>query len=142
MDLVSACLVGVCCRYDGKNNTIQWLKEKYERGELMAVCPEVLGGLKTPRNPAELVQIHYEKQVHTQMGEDVTEAFILGAYKTLEIAKIIGAKKAYLKANSPSCGTKHIYDGTFSKQLIEGSGLTAELLVANGITVFDEEDTL
>lgn len=139
MDIVSACLVGVKCRYDGETNTVESLKEKFEKGELMPICPEVLGGLKTPRDPAEIVMVQSEKYVMTGSGEDVTEAFVFGAYKTLEIAKTIGAKCAYLKSKSPSCGCHKIYDGHFSRTLIKGRGITAQLLLEHGITVMDEE---
>lgn len=136
--LVSACLYGYCCKYDGGNNILkdplfQILKNT---GRLVPVCPEQLGGLPTPRIPSELI----DGKVINKNGEDVTEQFELGARKTLEIAKENHVRAAVLKQGSPSCGCKRIYDGTFSGTSISGEGITARLLIENGIPVFDETE--
>jgi uncharacterized protein YbbK (DUF523 family) len=103
---------------------------------LIPVCPEILGGLPTPREPAE----QKGKKVITKSGKDVTKYFEKGAKEVLKIAKILKIKKAILKQKSPSCGCGKIYDGTFSKRLIKGDGVTAKLLKKNGIEVFTEEN--
>ena len=136
MDIVSACLCGVNCKYDGKNNLHPKLKERVIRGELLPVCPEVLGGLSIPRVPCEIK----DGRVYTRDGRDVTRQFMTGAKKTLAIAKASGAEKAFLKQRSPSCGCGRIYDGSFSGNIIPGDGITAVLLKQNGIEVFTEED--
>ena len=135
--LVSACLLGCPCRYDGKtkeNADVIALKENYE---LIPVCPEQLGGLPTPRLPSERV----EDKVLMRDGTDVTGQYRKGAKAVLRLAKLFGAKKAVLKARSPSCGKDVVYDGTFSGALKAGSGVTALLLRENGIAVFTEEET-
>ncbi len=134
--LVSACLIGCACRYDGgsvPNEEVLRLKEKYE---LIPVCPEQLGGLPTPRLPSERV---YGK-VLMKNGADVTAQFEKGAETALYLAKTLGASSAVLKARSPSCGMGEIYDGRFSGTLTKGDGVTAALLQANGIPVFTEEN--
>jgi len=136
MDIVSACLCGINCKYDGKNNLNTALMERVMRGELLPVCPEVLGGLPIPRVPCEIK----DGRVFTRDGRDVTEEFRLGAKKTLEIARAAGAKKAILKQRSPSCGCGIIYDGTFSGKFKEGNGVTAQLLLDNEIVVMTEKD--
>lgn len=141
MYLVSSCLAGINCRYDGKNNLNKKVAELVKAGEAIPVCPEVLGGLPTPRDPSEIiVDKKGNKRVVSEKGEDVTAEFKLGAEKTLKIAQIVEAKKAILQQRSPSCGCGKIYDGTFSSNLIKGSGLTAELLIENGIEVLTEAD--
>ena len=132
--LISRCLLGEPCRYDGKSIPCEdaiKLKEKYE---LIPVCPEVLGGLKTPRCPAERVG----DKVLTKDGKDVTKEYTLGAELALEIATENGCTIAVLKEKSPSCGCGKIYDGTHSKMLKGGDGVTAELLKKNGIKVLGE----
>lgn len=132
--LISACLIGVNCRYDGNNNykeKVERLKEKYN---LIPVCSELFGGLKTPRTPAERLQ----EKIITRDGEDVTYQYTKGAEEVLKVAKFYNAKLAILKERSPSCGFGKIYDGTFSKTLIEGNGVTADLLFKNGIEVIGE----
>ena len=134
--LVSACLLGTPCRYDGKskpNENIIALKEKYE---LIPVCPECLGGLKTPRLPAE---IKGDKVIRID-GYDVTSNYQEGAQRTLEIAYENGIQIAILKSNSPSCSSKQIYDGTYTKKLIDGKGITTRLLEKNNIKVVDENE--
>lgn len=134
--LVSACLLGVKCRYDGGEQYYPAMIELMERYTLVAVCPEVLGDMPTPRTPAE---IRGERVVSAD-GEDRTEKFRLGAERTLETARRVGARKAILKSHSPSCGNDGIYDGTFSGKLAPGRGVAAALLEENGVKVFSESD--
>lgn len=132
--LISGCLLGLCCRYDGKsklNENISALSEKYY---LIPVCPEQLGGLKTPRNPSEIIN----GRVISSAGDDVTAEYRRGAEEALRLARLFGCKKAILKEHSPSCGFGKIYDGSFSGTLIDGSGIAAALLAENGIAVFGE----
>lgn len=141
MYLVSSCLAGINCRYDGKNNLNKKVLDLVETGKAIPVCPEVLGGLDTPRDPSEIiVDEEGNRRVVTEKGKDLTVEFKLGAEKTLKIAKIVEAKKAILQQRSPSCGSKKIYDGTFSGTLVNGRGLTAELLIAEGIEVLTEAE--
>lgn len=141
MYIVSACLAGIACRYDGKDNGCEHIKRLVREGKAIPVCPEVLGGLHIPRIPCEQVR---DKQgtiyVMNKEGRDCTEAFKEGARKTLEIARIVGAEKAILKAKSPSCGCGKIYDGTFSGYLIDGDGITTKHLKEEGIQVYTEQD--
>lgn len=134
--LVSACLLGVNCKYNGGNNendkVFEYLKDK----EVIPICPEVWGGLPTPRVSSE----RYGNQVLTENGDDVTESFKRGALESLNLAKKLGVKKALLKAKSPSCGSGKIYDGTFSHTLVEGNGVTASLFKENGIEIITELD--
>lgn len=136
--LVSACLYGYATRYDGKNNAIidksffNWKN----RGMLVPVCPEELGGLKTPRCPAEICG----EKVMTKDGEDVTEAFKKGADEVLKIVKEKGIRIAIMKDGSPSCGCKHIYDGSFSGKKKNGEGICARLLLESGVVVLSEND--
>ncbi len=134
--IVSACLLGENCKYDGDNNYSKEVIEFLQDKDYVAACPEVLGGLPTPRTPAERVG----DKVISRDGEDFTENFIKGAEETLKIAKENSAKIAILKARSPSCGYGCIYDGSFSKKLVEGNGVTSELLEKNGIKVITELD--
>ncbi|MCE5236352.1 MAG: DUF523 domain-containing protein [Clostridiaceae bacterium] len=141
MMLVSACLAGVNCRYDGKAKPDEEIMELVKTGEVKLVCPEVLGGLTRPRLPSEIESgtgedvLSGKARVVAKDGRDVTEAFLLGAQKTLEMAQSCGAKRAILKAKSPSCGCGAVYDGTFSGTLRKGNGVTAALLKQNGIEV-------
>ena len=139
--LISACLVGKKCNYKGKSNVVKKIKEIYKKGDAILVCPEILGGLKTPRESAEIVECD-GKVVKLSSGKDVTEAFVIGAGKALKIAKENRIEIAILKAKSPSCGCGQIYDGTFSKNLIDGDGITTSLLKLNGIKVITEEEFL
>ncbi|MCM1306735.1 MAG: DUF523 domain-containing protein [Bacteroides sp.] len=134
--LVSACLMGYDCRYKGdgcKNDKVIKLSDEYI---LIPVCPEQLGGLSTPRHPAERVG----DRVIAKDGSDVTEQYSRGADFAVEIAKANDVDYCILKANSPSCGKGVIYDGTFSGAKIQGNGVTAEKLLANGFTVITEND--
>ena len=136
MLIVSACLAGFPCRYDGKKAINPVVQQLVKEGKAIPVCPEQLGGLPTPRSPAEMKA----GKVINSDGNDVTEAFEKGAAVVLEIAKQYGCTDALLKARSPSCGKGRIYDGSFSGILIEGNGKTADLLMRNGITVTTEEE--
>ncbi len=134
--LISACLAGVNCKYDGGNNSNNKIIELIKNGNAILICPEQLGGLKTPRTSAERL----ENQVLTKDNQDVTEEYFKGANEVLEIAKKFNIKKAILKSRSPSCGKNKIYDGTFSHTLTNRDGVTAELLRKNGIEVITEEE--
>ena len=134
--MVSACLLGENVKYNGGNNKNEELINFLKDFEVIKVCPECLGGLPIPRDPAEVRDNH----VYTKNDKDVTESFMLGAKKTLEIAKANDIKVAILKKNSPSCGFGTTYDGTFTHTIIEGNGITADLLNKNGIIVFNEEN--
>ena len=134
--IVSACLMGENCKYDGGNNCNQELMDILKGHEVILVCPEVMGGLLIPRCPAEIKN----DMVVNKNGIDVTKEYHLGAKKTLEIAKDGGIKIAILKSRSPSCGSGKIYDGTFSKRIIDGDGITTKLLKENGIKVLTEND--
>lgn len=135
MIAVSACLAGICCRYDGQANTQEEILEWVKKGEAILICPEQLGGLSTPRLPCEIQSIDGLRKVINSAGEDKTQDFLKGAQEALKICQMYGIKKAILKAKSPSCGHGQIYNGHFNRTLVEGSGLTAELLVKNGIEV-------
>ena len=132
--LVSLCLLGAGCRYDGKGNQVD-LMELLARAELIPVCPEQLGGLPTPRVPAE----RRGDRVVTRDGKDVTEAFEKGASQAALLAEKFGVHWALMKARSPSCGSGMIYDGTFSGKLVPGMGVTALALYHAGIPVYDDE---
>lgn len=141
MYLISACLGGVNCRYDGKNSENKAVMDLIKSGKAILMCPEQLGGLPTPRISCEIItQKDGTKKVVSRDNEDFTDNFIRGAEEVLKIAKASGIKKAILKSKSPSCGCGLIYDGTFSGKLIEGNGVTAELLCKNGIEVRTEKD--
>ena len=131
--LISACLLGACCRYDGASKAHPLAALLAERHTLVPVCPEQLGGLPTPRPPAE----RRGGRVVTQSG-DVTEQYLRGAEETLKLCKLLGCEAAVLKERSPSCGYGEIYDGTHSGTLTAGEGATAALLAANGIPVYGE----
>ena len=132
--LISGCLLGLKCRYDAKEKKLPEIEKLIEIYNLIPVCPEQLGGLPTPRIPAERVN----NKVVNQAGVDVTKEYQLGAEEALKVAKLYNCKKAILKEKSPSCGCGKIYGGTFSKNLIVGNGVTADLLLKNGIEIFGE----
>lgn len=149
MIMVSACLLGKNCKYSGGNNksenVINYLKDK----EYISVCPEQLGKLSTPRDPSEIITKGNKDgndvldgctNVISNKGVDVTSNFIKGAEEALKIAKEYKVKKAILKANSPSCGCKNIYDGTFSGNKVKGMGVTAAILNKANIDLLDEND--
>ncbi len=136
--LVSACLLGADCKYNGKNNRNENVLRLMEKHTLIPVCPEQLGGLATPREPSE----KSGGRVISKSGADVTENYKKGADEVLKIARLYGCKRAVLKAKSPSCGSGKVYDGTFSGTLIDGDGVTAQLLKQNGIEVQNENNEL
>lgn len=136
MIVMSACLAGINCRYDGVNNYNKQLTQMVQNGEAILVCPEQLGGLSTPRVPAEILG----NGVVDQNGKDVTAQFQKGAEEALRIAQLYGCKKAILKKNSPSCGYGTVHDGTFSGVLTVGNGVTTDLFLAAGIEVITDED--
>jgi uncharacterized protein YbbK (DUF523 family) len=144
MIIVSACLAGINCRYDGKNSLDEGIMKLVAEGKAIPVCPEQLGGCPTPRMKAEIVGgtgkdvLERKCRIINENGDDVTEQFIKGAEEVLKIAGMTGANMAVLKAKSPSCGVGEIYNGTFSGKLVEGNGVTAELLKENGIEVKSE----
>ncbi|GHA96144.1 DUF523 domain-containing protein [Modicisalibacter luteus] len=144
MLLVSACLAGLNVRYDASNKLDETVRRLVAEGRAIMVCPEMLGGLTTPREPAEIVGGHGQDvldgtaRVMTQSGIDVTAAFLEGAYRTLEKAQSLKATKVVLKEYSPSCGSSLIYDGRFDGKAVAGNGVTAALLQRHGIQVISE----
>lgn len=142
MILVSACLAGLNCRYDGNNKFQKDIFNLVKEGKAILVCPEQLGGLKTPRLPAEIKHINGHKKVITLDGQDVTTEYERGAKEVLGLAKSLNISDAIFKSKSPACGCGKIYDGTFSGNTIIGNGITTELLLANGINVTTEEEYL
>jgi uncharacterized protein YbbK (DUF523 family) len=137
--LISSCLFGENVRYDGKNSLLDKdIMQKLESNfELLPFCPEVSGGLPTPRVPSEIVS-QTPLKLQNSNREDTTEFFVKGAELCLEFCKEQGIKVALLKSKSPSCGNEYVYDGTFSKKLVRSKGVTAKLLEENGIKVFNE----
>ena len=149
MIIVSACLLGENCKYSGGNNKSENVIKYLEDKEYILVCPEQLGGLSTPRNPSEIITYGNKDgndvlsgctKVLSNKGIDVTKNFIQGAEETLKIAKEHNAKTAILKAGSPSCGYKKIYDGTFLGNKIQGMGVTAAILNKENIALLDEDE--
>lgn len=147
--LISSCLLGQKVRYDGKDclqdhpRLSEWIKSD----RTVFICPEMAGGLPTPRPPSEIQPgktvndiFAGSGKVLTIDGEDVTPQYLLGAQKALELVQKHNIRVAILKARSPSCGSKQIYDGTHSKKLIDGMGTTAALLTQHGVKVFDETE--
>lgn len=134
--IVSACLAGENCRYDGGNNYIERIASLVKDGSGILVCPEVMGGLPIPRVPCEICQ----NKVFNKDNADKTIEFEKGAEEALELASRFGIYKAILKANSPSCGKDKVYDGTFSGVIVNGQGITAKLLEDNGFVIYSEED--
>lgn len=149
MIIVSACLLGENCKYSGGNNKAENVIKYLEGKEYILVCPEQLGKLSTPRDPSEIITegnkdvndvLDKNIKVLSNKGVDVTANFIKGAEETLKIAKEHNVKKAILKAGSPSCGYKKIYDGTFSGNKVQGMGVTAAILNKENIELLDEDD--
>ena len=132
--LISACLLGCRCRYDGASKPQPWLAALAERHELVPVCPEQMGGLATPRLPAE----RQGDRVVTKEGADVTAQYRRGAEEALRLCRLFDCQAALLKERSPSCGCGSVYDGTFTGVLTAGDGVTAELLRAEGVPVYGE----
>src|SRR6478735_4486848 len=129
MILVSSCLTGQGCKYNGSSALVKEIEALVENKEAVMMCPELLGGFHTPREPAEIIK---------RSGKDVTDIYIDGAYKALSIAKEIKATVIVLKENSPSCGSEHIYNGAFSNVKIAGEGVTTALLRKHGFIVMSE----
>ena len=132
--LISACLLGCRCRYDGASKPQPWLAALAERHTLVPVCPEQMGGLATPRPPAE----RQGDRVMTKEGADVTAQYRRGAEEALRLCRLFDCQAALLKERSPSCGCGSVYDGTFTGALTAGDGVTAELLRAEGVPVYGE----
>lgn len=142
--LISSCFLGNKVRYDGGDNLLvnTTLKCWQETDRLVVICPELAGGLSTPRAPAEIQLSRNCIIVKTITGEDVTQAFELGAQRALSLCRLHGIRYALLKESSPSCGSSSIYNGEFNQQKIPGQGVTTALLRANGIKVFSEKNLL
>ncbi|KYH31061.1 hypothetical protein CLTEP_24380 [Clostridium tepidiprofundi DSM 19306] len=146
MILISACLCGINCKYDGGNNINEKALKLLREGKAILVCPEQLGGQSTPRAPHEIQNstgadvLDGKGVILGPEGDDATQEFLKGAYETLKIAKEVGANVAILKARSPSCGFGRIYDGSFTGNKKDGNGVTAELLSRHGIKIFTEEN--
>lgn len=140
MIIVSACLAGIKCRYDGQSNLIPEIKKMVVDGKAIALCPEELGGLPTPRIPCEMIKEGNHLLIKNREGEDLTDAFMEGAEKVAAIAKILDCKTAILKSRSPSCGYGIIYDGTFTGKLTIGDGCCAKLLAKQGVQILNEEN--
>lgn len=144
--LVSGCLLGLLCRYDGGHCLDSRLAQWAARGRVVPICPEVAGGLPIPRPPAEIqggpaeAILTGKAAIRNVEGQDVTEPYLAGAKAALALARRVGARAAILKERSPSCGSHVVYDGTFQRNLIPGQGLTALVLRAAGLQVFSEED--
>ena len=132
--LISAGLLGVHCRYDGQASVCPHLAQLQQHYQLIPVCPEIMGGLPTPRQPAELCQ----GRVYDRSGRDITAAFARGAAEVLHLAELYQCRYAILKERSPSCGSGQVYDGNFSATLVAGDGVLAAALKEKGITVIGE----
>lgn len=134
--LVSACLLGIYCRYDGRCETDERVMALSRDHVLIPVCPEQLGGLPTPRAAVELL----DGRAVTRDGADLTEAFERGVGQAMRVAGLTGARMAVLQPRSPSCGRGIIYDGTFSGTRVEGDGVLAQALAARGVTLLVPDD--
>ncbi|HBF15927.1 MAG TPA: purine-nucleoside phosphorylase [Clostridiales bacterium] len=137
--LISACLLGVPCRYDGASKPCSAVEELRARYRLIPICPEQLGGLPTPRPASE---IGVDGRVRNRLGADVTAEYLAGAEAALRIAWENGCRLAVLKEKSPSCGSGKVYDGSFGGKLVAGDGITVRLLRKNGIRVIGEREIL
>ena len=140
MIIISACLCGCNCKYNGENNENEKCVNLLKKGKAILICPEQLGGMTTPRLPSEILKNNGNKLVINKNGEEVTNFFEKGAKEALNIAKLVNSKVAILKDGSPSCGSNFIYDGNFSGNKIKGEGITASLFRKNGIKVFSEKN--
>ncbi len=136
MRLCSACLLGINCRYNGEIKLNEKVIKLSKKETLIPICPEQLGGLPTPREPSE----QQVEKVITESGKDVTENFVRGAKQVLKLVKLFNIKGAILKQRSPSCGYGQIYDGSFTRTIIKGYGVTADLLKKHGIKIISEEE--
>ncbi|GGH81274.1 uncharacterized protein YbbK (DUF523 family) [Pullulanibacillus pueri] len=144
MILVSSCLAGLNVRYNGSNSLNERIQQLIEEKRALPICPELLGGFSTPREPAEIKGgsgedvLDGKARVIEKSGTDVTDLYIKGAYATLERVRKLGVTAVVLKENSPSCGSTMIYNGDFSGKKVSGNGVTAALLKRNGIQVVSE----
>ncbi len=136
--LVSACLAGRHCRYDGKEKGISLIAQLVEEGKMIPVCPESAGGLMIPREPSEI----RGDKVFSRTGEDVTAQYRLGAQRCLKVCQLHHCRIAVLKAKSPSCGKGLVHNGRFDGGLVEGDGIFTQLLKEHGITVLTEDEFL
>ncbi len=145
--LVSSCFLGNKVRYDGQDclQSHERLQAWVKADKVIVLCPEMAGELPTPRAPAEIEKgktaqavLDNKAKVITVNGDDVTKEYVAGAQKALALVKEHHIQVAILKARSPSCGSTHVYDGSYSSQLVSGQGVTAALLIKHGIQVFDE----
>lgn len=139
MIAVSSCLLGVACRYDGNGNLNEDIKKLAKKYGVIPICPEQMGGMETPRDPAEIIRNEPLKVISNNQ-KDVTEAFVKGAEEALALVQYFGCEYAILKAKSPSCGSVDVYNGEFDRTLIPGDGITTRLLRAHGITVYNEHN--
>jgi len=135
--LVSACLLGLACNHRSRGSATEAVMNLGRHRSLVPICPEVVGGLPTPRPAAE---IQRDGSVRTGAGDDVTDAYRRGAAAAVEVARALGIREAVLKARSPSCGCHEIYDGTFSHTTVREEGITARALRQAGVSVQSEED--
>lgn len=138
---ISKCLCGYDCTYRGDSNNVEALELIDKKGEAVLICPEVLGGLSIPRDPAEIVS-EDPLCVQTVSGKNVTKEYVEGAQKALEILKAYDIEYVILKSRSPSCGLDHIYDGTFSHTIIDADGIFVRLLKKEGYKIYTEENCL
>ncbi|WP_368251312.1 DUF523 domain-containing protein [Enterococcus sp. 2201sp1_2201st1_B8_2201SCRN_220225] len=143
---ISACLGGIFCRYDGGTQTVNQFLTWVNEGKALLICPEVLGGLPTPRTPAEIQNgdgfdvWQNTATVLTQDGVDVTENYKQGAMKAYEAMKELGITSVILKERSPSCGSQMIYDGSFSGIKQAGVGVATAYFIQQGLKVYSEEN--
>ena len=135
---ISKCLCGYDCTYRGDSNRIEALELIDKKGEAVLICPEVLGGLSIPRDPAEIVS--EPLCVETVNGKNVTKEYVEGAQKALDILKAFDIDYVILKSRSPSCGLNHIYDGSFSHRVIDADGIFVRLLKKEGYKIYTEEN--
>lgn len=148
MVIISACLCGIKCRYDGRTNEHPVFIKLLKSGKAIPICPEQLGGLGTPREAAEIAGgsgeevLNGQARVVNRSGEDVSPFFIRGAEEALHLVETVDPKLIILKSRSPSCAVAKIYDGSFSSRLISGHGVTAALLSKNGYSIMSDEDYL
>ena len=140
MILISACLLGMNCKYNGGNNFNEKALELVKTGQAIPICPEQLGGLTTPRKPSEIKNINGETHVINIENIDVTDNFVRGANEVLELAKKLNVEKVILKSKSPSCGKGKIYSGNFDGELVNGNGILAQLLIDNNIEVISSDE--
>lgn len=140
MILISACLVGLNTKYDGTNNYNEKFFELVKSGKAIPLCPEQLGGLSTPRVPCEIKYINGKRFVFNKEGKDCTLEFEKGAREVMNFVKDMGITKAILKSRSPSCGKNKIYNGNFEKELVDGNGILAQMLIDCGIEVIDSDE--